>query len=153
MNSKGFLKIAFFFVSLLLIALIGLGAYFLGRGDISLNSPLPQTSPEVSLTPVPTPDTESEIEAIEQAVYEKTGLNETQAEVTISELLDEHAKGGVREYEAVGGAYFIAAKKDGEWVCVYDGQANPSCQQIEEYDFPSAMVPECIGTGGELITR
>ena len=155
MKNKGFWKIGFILVSVILLLLVGLLAFLLGRGNIKLNNigkenvSLATKEPIVTSTPNPT----LEIEAIKKAVYEKTGLNSTIADVTVSEYTSNHAKGGVKEKEAVGGAYFIAAKVDNEWICVYDGQSQPTCEQIEHFDFPKSLVPECLNGANEVVER
>jgi len=73
--------------------------------------------------------------------------------VTISENTGQFAKGGIKEYEAVGGAYWIAAKTNEGWVCVYDGQSQPTCEQIAPYNFPTDMVPECLDENGKVVER
>ena len=157
MNNKGFWKIGFFIALVLLIILIGVLAFLLGRGNFSLNISLPEKTSDLIEEPlktaVPTPDMSLEIEAIKDAVYEKTGLTKENADVSVDEYTLNHAKGGVKEKEAVGGAYFIAAKVGGEWICVYDGQAHPSCELIEPYDFPSEMVPECLDSSNNVVKR
>lgn len=152
---------AAFFGLLILILLVGVAvfSYFLGKGMSSPTkpSPLPTlsselTTPQIQSTPTPTPTLPDE-ELLKRAIYQLTGLDETKAEVTISENTGTHAKGGIREYNAVGGAYWLAAKVNGQWVGVYHGQANPSCEKIAPYSFPSEMVPECIDSGGNIISR
>jgi hypothetical protein len=49
--------------------------------------------------------------------------------------------------------YFLAVKLDGQWVAVYDGQANPYCREVDLYAFPSGMVPECLSDSNQLIVR
>jgi len=71
----------------------------------------------------------------------------------VSEYNSKYAKGGVKEKEAVGGAYFIAAKVDNEWICVYDGQSQPTCEQIEPFDFPKSLVPECLNKANKVVER
>lgn len=159
-------------ITLIVIAVLvlltggGLVAYRLGRSEQNITSIAPSPtltssvalSPSVSptvlplpiLTPTPTVD---ETSLIKQAVFAKTGLDGTRAEVTITQNTGQHAKGNIREFEAVGGGYWLAAKADGNWVAVYDGQANPTCAQIAPYDFPTSMVPECLNASGSVVTR
>lgn len=108
---------------------------------------------EVVLTPTPTIDPVQEEPLIKQAVYDKTGLDESEALVTINKNTGFVATGGIKEYEAVGGAYWLAAKTSEGWVCVYDGQAQPTCTQIAPYNFPKDMVPECLDTNGKVVKR
>jgi hypothetical protein len=95
----------------------------------------------------------NEDDLIKTAVFKLTGLDKTKAEVTISKNSGQYAKGTIKEFEAVGGAYWIAAKTASGWVGVYAGQATPKCSQIAPYDFPKDMVPECLDENNKLIIR
>lgn len=109
---------------------------------------------EVSPTPTEGVAPEGEDDLIKQAVIDMGGFAASKVEVTIGENTGTHAKGGVKEVGSeVGGGYFIAAKKDGKWVGVYSGQANPTCEQIEPYDFPTDMVEECLDENNEVVAR
>lgn len=102
----------------------------------------------------PTPVEENEEDLIKKAVIDAGGFAASEVEVTVSENTGTHAKGGVKEVGSeVGGGYFIAAKFEGEWAGVYSGQANPTCEQIEPYDFPTEMVEECLDENGDVVTR
>src|SRR4030042_2781288 len=115
------------------------------------NIPTPQPTPTPEeMVPTPTVD---ESELIKKAVFKKTGLDVTQAEVTINKNTGQYATGNIKEFEAVGGAYWLAAKTDEGWVCVYDGQSQPTCEQIDVYNFPKDMVPECLDENGEVVER
>ena len=57
--------------------------------------------------------------------------------IVIGQNTGTHARG------AVDNGYFLAAKVDGDWQIVADGQAMPDCAVVSEYNFPPAMVPEC----------
>ncbi|MBI4999719.1 hypothetical protein HZB97_03045 [Candidatus Gottesmanbacteria bacterium] len=115
-------------------------------------TPSPIFSPVVTIIPTPTPAAE-EANLIKQAVFKLTGLDATRAEVTINRKTDKHGKGTIKEFEAVGGAYWIAAKTTEGWVGVYAGQAQPSCAQIAPYNFPKDMVPECLDASGNVVSR
>lgn len=142
-------KGAVLLIILLVLAILGINfgvwySYFKGK------TAMPEEETLVSPSPTPTVD---ETELIKQAVFRKTGLDETEAEVTISINTGTHAKGNIKEFEAVGGAYWLAAKTSEGWVCVYDGQAHPSCSQIDPYDFPVELVPECLSETGTVVSR
>jgi len=150
-------KIGFF--TLLALLIIGANVFvwlFWGKGITLEINPTPTLSPtatikvEPTVTPTPIID---ETEAIKEAVFNKTGLTENEALVTINENTGQFAKGGIKEYEAVGGAYWIAAKTNEGWVCVYDGQSQPTCEQIAPYNFPTDMVPECLDENGKVVER
>lgn len=103
-------------------------------------------------------EVEEEEEALDEAfikaaVLERVGLEEEEVEFTITTNTGTHAKGNIREVEAVGGGYWLAAKAEGEWVAVYDGQAHPTCEEIEPYDFPTDLVEECLDDEGNVVTR
>jgi hypothetical protein len=150
-------KLAFF--SLILMIAIGGLAYYLGSSKIiSFNLPketiTPTPSPLLDLeAPIATPSTVSDEKLIKEALYRKFNLDETRLLVTINQLTASHAKGLVKEVEAISGGYFIAAKTTGGWVIVYDGQAHPTCAQIEPYNFPKEMVDQCLNASGVPITR
>ena len=144
-------EVSFLGLLAILIILANIAAgYFLFRrpkGEPKVSLPL---SPTLAPSPFPTID---ETTLIKQAVFSKTGLDETKAEITINQNTGQFAKGNIKEFEAVGGAYWLAAKTPTGWLCVYDGQANPSCSQIDPYNFPKDMVPECLDANGKVIKR
>ncbi len=144
-------------IAIILIGAVGVFAYFLGKGSFGLSklTPSPSPSPISQLqspsTPAPVVD---ETEAIKEAIYELVGSDATEVNVTISENIGTHATGGVVDWGSeVGGGYWIAAKSGGEWIGVYGGQSHPTCSQIDPYNFPTDMVPECLDGLGKVITR
>lgn len=145
-----FWKIGFILLFIILLGIIGYLAYSYGKGKIS-----PTGTPSVSTTPSPTafPQVQDETKAIKNAVYAKLGSDENKLQVTISQIEGNYAKGGIKELEAVGGAYFLAAKVEGVWRIVYDGQASPFCSDIASYNFPQDMVPECLDANAKVIRR
>jgi len=142
-----------FLIFIIVIGLLAL-AFFFGLkyrqipGEV-VPSPQPTPTPEEA-APTPTVD---ESGLIKQAVFKKTGLDATQAEVSINKNTGQHATGNIKEFEAVGGAYWLAAKTTEGWVCVYDGQSQPTCEQIAPYNFPKDMVPECLDETGKVVKR
>lgn len=151
-------KIAFF----VLLALIIIGAnvfawyYFVKGKRILTTTPPAVFPPTATITPLATSSPipiADEANLIKQAVFKLTNLDESKAEVTINKNTGKFATGNVKEFEAVGGAYWIAAKTADGWVGVYAGQANPQCSQIAPYNFPKDMVPECLDASGKVIKR
>jgi len=143
-----------FLIFIIVIGLLALAFFFGMKYRQTPTSETPTPTPEVTSVPSlqPTP-TINESELIKKAVFKKTGLNETQAEVSINKNTGEFATGNIKEFEAVGGAYWLAAKTEGGWVAVYDGQAQPTCEQIAPYNFPKDMVPECLDKNGKVVKR
>jgi len=148
-------KIGFF--TLLAFLIIGANVFvwfFWGKGMILKTTLMPSPTPTIKIEPTATPTLIiDETEAIKQAVFQKTGLNASQAEVSINKNTGQYATGNIKEFEAVGGAYWLAAKTDEGWICVYDGQSQPTCVQIAPYNFPKDMVPECLDKDGKVVKR
>ena len=165
-SGVNFWKIGFFGLLVIIVILANIFAwYFFVRGKeettslLTAPSPTPQTVTEVTATPTlqaaifsltPTID---ETNLIKQAIFKLTGLNETKAEITINKNTGTHAKGNIKEFEAVGGAYWLAAKTESGWIGVYAGQATPKCSDIAPYNFPKDMVPECLNESGTVVER
>ena len=146
-------KTAFFgLIAIIVLALIGGAAYFFGQGKINV-SISPTSSPQATLegSPIPTMDDQA---AIKQAVYTKFSSDATKLNVTVSKIDGNYATGGIVDVGSeVGGGYFIAAKWQGNWVIVHDGQAQPTCSQIAPYNFPVSMVAECLDATGKVVKR
>ena len=139
-------------VGIIVLAAVGFGAYFFGQGKINV-SISPTSSPEATFlgTPVPTMDNQA---AIKQAVYTKFNSDASKLNVTVSKIDGNYATGGIVDVGSeVGGGYFIAAKWQGNWVIVHDGQAHPTCAQIAPYNFPVTMVAECLNASGKVVKR
>jgi len=106
-------------------------------------SPQPQevTIPTPATDEEPPPSVEdihpSDEEAIRAALAAHLGANASDLTVTITQNTGAHARGGVDN------GYFLAAKVDGVWQIVADGQAMPDCAVVAQYGFPPALVPEC----------
>lgn len=151
-------KVAFWvLIAIILIGVVGVFAYFLGKGNFGFSkvtsspSPSPVSQLQSPSTPAPVLD---ETEEIKEAIYELVGSDATEVNVTVSNNTGSHATGGVVDWGSeVGGGYWIAAKTGGEWFGVYAGQSHPTCGQIAPYDFPIDMVSECLDELGKVITR
>jgi Zn-dependent protease with chaperone function len=88
---------------------------------------------------------EDVIEALQVAFAQKYSKSASEVTVTMSKLEAAYASGGVRfGPETVGGGWFLAAKRDGSWKVVADGNGVVLCSLVEPYDFPTSMVPECF---------
>lgn len=85
--------------------------------------------------------------ALRRALAARFGVSPDEIAFVITEQTEEHATGGVP------GGYFLAAREEGTWVIVYDGQATPSCTEIAPYNFPVDMVPECLDGENNLVVR
>jgi len=160
-QESNFWKIAF----LVLLAAVIVTAnilvwYFFVQGKLATNTTASQTTTSPTslskdtIMPIssPTPTIE-ETALIKQAIFKLTGLNASLAEVTINKNTGTHATGGIKEFEAVGGAYFLAAKTATGWVGVYAGQAHPKCSEIAPYNFPVSLISECLDANNNVVKR
>ncbi|OGD84560.1 hypothetical protein A2165_02530 [Candidatus Curtissbacteria bacterium RBG_13_40_7] len=148
---------------ILIIGILAAGGFYLGKRFSSrpASSPMPisESSPVAPTlsnsllppaSPKPTPD---DFSLIRDTLILKTGISQDDIQVVISQNTGQHVKGTVKDRNDVGGGYFLAAKVGETWIIVYDGQSQPGCSQVNSYNFPKDMVPECLDTGGNLVTR
>lgn len=125
--------------------------------DVQSPSPTVIVKEEIEPSPtaakkLPSPTVDDAI-AIKAAMSKKIGVTEENLEVTVSKNTGQFAKGSVKEKTEVGGAYFLAAKKNGAWIIVYDGQSQPPCQDLDTYNFPKTLAPECLTDKGQVVKR
>jgi|GEM_PF-1876502 len=84
-------------------------------------------------------------EAIKQAFADKYKKPLDQIRVSVGEADDTHAKGGVgfsMNGEFGEGGNFLAAKVDGKWELVYDGNGAVACSALEPYNFSAEMIED-----------
>lgn len=84
-------------------------------------------------------------DAIKQLFADKYGKNIEDITLTISRETNDHVRGGVAIGEPGPGAggYFLAAKVNGNWQIVIDGNGQISCQLVNSYGFPAEMISDC----------
>ena len=82
----------------------------------------------------------SDEDALKAALAAHLGTDVNSLAITISENIGSHARGGVDN------GYFLAAKVNGQWQIVADGQGAIDCNIVAQYGFPAYMVPECSST-------
>lgn len=89
---------------------------------------------------------ENTVELIKQALIKKNNwTNGNDLIVTVSKNDGTYASGGVKDKNSeVGGGYFFAAKVEGVWKIVADGNGTISCESLVPYpNYPVSMIPEC----------
>lgn len=110
-------------------------------------SPTPVSSPEVIPTPEETPSeeegTKSDLEQIREAFAEKYNRSVSEVDATIDNNTGTHANGLVRFAGEIGGGWWLAYNDGTGWIIVADGNGSVLCDDIEGYNFPTNMVPEC----------
>jgi len=93
----------------------------------------------------------SKEEAIKNLFAEKYDKEVSEITISITQETENYIKGGV-EFQPGGPGNlggFLAAKVDGEWELVYDGNGVIFCSLIEPYNFPVDMVIECYDEEAE----
>lgn len=106
----------------------------------------PGITPEETATPEVTPaeeETKSDLEQIKEAFAEKYNKSIGDVTATIDQNTGTHANGGVKFAGEIGGAWWLAYNDGSVWIIVADGNGSVLCDDIEGYDFPTDMVPEC----------
>ncbi|MFA6081178.1 MAG: hypothetical protein WC741_02110 [Patescibacteria group bacterium] len=58
--------------------------------------------------------------------------------ITVSKQTEDFARGGATEQG--GGGMWLAAKQNGKWTIVWEGNGIPDCQFIKSFQFPSDML-------------
>ena len=83
----------------------------------------------------------------------KYGVSAESWDVKVASTEGNFAKGSVNTNE--GGGMWFAAKINGIWKLIWDGNGVIECDKISPYPtFPEEMIPECYSTAsGKLITR
>ena len=98
---------------------------------------------EPTATPEPEPEEMDAINPDEAAIQAALGTHLDVDPNTLTVFVETntgtHARGGVDN------GYFLAAKVNGRWVIVADGQGVIDCDVVAPYGFPASMVPECNG--------
>lgn len=103
----------------------------------------PTSIPVSTPTSTPTVDEASLLKTvIKEALVAKLGSDANSLDITVSQINGNYAKGGASA-EGGGGMWF-AAKVNGIWKLVWDGNGVILCSDLTSYpDFPSSMIPEC----------
>lgn len=83
-------------------------------------------------------DTTNKITAIKQLFATKYDKDVSDITVTISKEIDTHVQGSVQLDD--GGGYFFAAKANGEWFLVFDGNGAIECILLQNNGFPEDII-------------
>ncbi len=147
--------------------LVFLGATFYYKGlpifpqysknTVSTQSGLPASSPEVSPPPSATAsavqkadENISIVSAVQAGLVAEHGPDAQSLNLTISKVEGNYAKGMVSE--SGGGGIWFAAKVNGVWKLVWDGNGIITCADISPYPaFPTDMIPQCWDTATQKL--
>jgi hypothetical protein len=156
-------------VLIIILVLLGIaGGYYLGTNyKLTLQ---PQTA--VSVTGIPTPtqsmevapsngtqsavittpaqttvsgqpvdDSAALIAAIKAGLVAEHGPDASTMTITVGKIAGNFAEGGAAA--SAGGGMWLAAKVNGTWHLVWDGNGSVLCSSVNPYNFPASMVQEC----------
>ena len=114
-------------------------------------SSLPSVTPTVQVTTAPTSvpsltptvDESSLLKTvIKQALVAKHGDSANELTISVSKIVGDYASGGASA--SGGGGMWFAAKVNGEWKLVWDGNGVILCQDLVTYpNFPASLISEC----------
>lgn len=130
--------------------------YYKGLPTFPAYNPNPvSTQTSVSFTPSPTPidETSAIVSAVRAGLVIEHGQDAASMNISVSKIEGGYAQGGATA-SGGGGAWF-AAKVNGNWVLVWDGNGQINCSNLTRYpNFPTDMIPECWNeTTRKLVTR
>ena len=107
-----------------------------------------KVDPTLFVPPISTED------ALKQAFADKYTKPLADVMLEVTEELRPFAKGVVRFAGEISGAMWLAYRNQGTWEIVFDGNGTVPCANIEPYNFPTQMAPECWDEStSQLIVR
>lgn len=90
---------------------------------------------------------------IKQAIVAKHGPTANNLTISVSKIVGNYSSGGASEVGSGGGMWF-AAKVNGQWNLVWDGNGIITCTDLASYpDFPSSLIPECYDQETEKMIK
>ncbi|HUC95153.1 MAG TPA: hypothetical protein VMR19_04100 [Candidatus Saccharimonadales bacterium] len=151
----------YFIVVFVTAILVFLGAtiYYKGLPNFSAPTGVSVTTQEAMPTPTSAPspspidETTAIVNAVKAALVAEHGQDAASLNVTVSKIEGDYAKGSASAQ--AGGGMWFAAKVNGIWKLVWDGNGQINCSDIAPYPaFPTDMIPECWDTTtNKVITR
>jgi hypothetical protein len=116
------------------------------KPNLVLASPSPVAMATVEPTPLATPAA-TDTDMIASAMAKKHSKALGDVNLTVKDIIGDYASGGVTFAGEIGGGWWLASKKSGDWVIVADGNGTVMCSDLEGYSFPTSMVSECWDQG------
>jgi hypothetical protein len=150
-------------LTVVIIGAVGFFAYQYGRKSIPNSTPTPITStpasplvsPELTAAvETPTPSTSAnDAELIKAALYKKNNWPNNNAVKVVVNTNDGIYASGTAGGQG-GGGYFYAAKVNGEWKIVADGNGIISCSDLTPYpNYPKSLIPSCFDQATQNIVN
>ena len=151
MNNKSNNIVSIVLVFIIVLLLVA-GAYMYGKQNAIKSSgeetSQQTTTKESTSVPAQTPeDTDAQVIAAMQNLF-ATKYHKSAADViiTIREREGNFIVGGVKFAGAPEGGYLLAAKVNGVWTLLFDGNGTIPCSAVDPVNFPSSLQTECWDT-------
>lgn len=139
----------------LVLVIIAGAAYFVGKNGLTVSfngsTPLTTSAPVSSASPSPTEvptatpvanENDAIIAAVKAGLIAEHGQNAAGMTITTSKIEGDYAKGMASEQG--GGGIWFAAKVNGTWKLVWDGNGIIFCSDLTPYpNFPTDLIPDC----------
>ena len=118
----------------------------------SFFSPSPQPIPTSS--PLPTPNPTELLTQIDPVFRQQNPKLNNQLQLFLNRQSGNYASGSYQTAEPFESGWWLAAKISDQWQIIASGNGNILCQNIEGYNFPISIVPECYDQNtGNIIDR
>jgi hypothetical protein len=161
MGNKFFSVFGKIILVLIVLGLVGYGAYYLG---IRSNKNQTQVANQTTTTSVSTPtetietqapaqdETATIISDVRKGLITEHGQNAASLNITVSKIEGDYAQGAASEQG--GGGMWFAAKVNGVWKLVWDGNGTIQCSNVAPYpNFPTSMIPQCWNDSDQSIVK
>jgi len=142
-------KLNYFIIALVIFGGLGFLAYRYFQGYLKTTSdfkliPWKRVAP-TSLSPEATPiSAEGLIEnQVGNTLAKKHGKTLSETKVKVEKFTAYFAQGTFGFNNEAAGNWWLAGKEKGGWLLVAEGRETVSCEEIEGYNFPNEMVPQC----------
>lgn len=113
------------------------------------SSQMPTIVPSLTAT---VDETKVLIAAVKAALVVEHGPDAANLDVTVSKIEGNYAEGAASTQG--GGAMWFAAKINGTWQLVWDGNGEILCSALIAFpSFPADMIPECWDANNNLVKR
>jgi hypothetical protein len=164
MSNKFFAVFGKIVLVLVVLGVVGYGAYYFGIKSSQNQSAQTQTT-ETSATiaqngPVETIETQAPvanqtaniIADVRKGLITEHGQDAASLNITVSKIEGDFASGGASEQG--GGGMWFAAKVNGVWKLVWDGNGTIQCSSLASYpNFPTDMIPQCWNDKDQSVVK
>lgn len=144
-------------LGIFLVIVLAAGVYLYSTRMKAGQRELAVTPTPVSTTPLPATSPVSEVplkDLIIQALAQKNNWDVSRVELNVNKVEGDFAKGDVRFKDEMGGGLWFAAKVNGVWKIVFDGNGTITCDTLTNYqNFPKDLIPECFDIKAEKLIK